>query len=74
MPAGSSRWKIGYDAGIGPFNALWVFDNTPEDTEEARGGGFDIDAIRAVSVVPLPAAGFLLIAGLGGLALMRRRS
>lgn len=34
--------------------------------------GFDLGAIR-ISAVPLPAAGALLLAGLGGLAAMRRR-
>jgi hypothetical protein len=36
------------------------------------GDGFGIDTIT-VSSVPLPAAGWLMIAGLGGLAAMRRR-
>ncbi|MFX0547401.1 VPLPA-CTERM sorting domain-containing protein [Roseovarius sp. S1116L3] len=35
-------------------------------------GGFDVDAIT-VMPVPLPAAGFLLIGALGGLAALRRR-
>jgi hypothetical protein len=35
-------------------------------------GGWDIDSVR-VSPVPLPAAGLLLLAGLGGLAALRRR-
>ena len=34
-------------------------------------GGFDVDAIT-VNAVPLPAAGWMLIAGLGGLGAMRR--
>ncbi len=34
--------------------------------------GFDLSAVK-VSAVPLPAAGVLLLAGLGGLAAMRRR-
>lgn len=35
-------------------------------------GGFDVDSI-SVSAVPLPAAGFLLVGALGGLAALRRR-
>lgn len=34
--------------------------------------GFDVDSVR-IAPVPVPAAGVLLLAGLGGLALMRRR-
>ena len=54
----------------GPFDTLWIVDRS------TGGDGFDIDAISAtgVSAVPLPAAGLLLVAGLGGLALMRRRA
>lgn len=36
------------------------------------GDGFGIDGIR-LSAVPLPAGGVLLLAGLGGLVLLRRR-
>jgi hypothetical protein len=60
------------DASIGRIMELWVFDTSAAN----RGTGFDIDAIGAVAapaVIPLPAAGFLLLAGLGGLAVMRRR-
>jgi opacity protein-like surface antigen len=35
-------------------------------------GGWDVDSVK-VALVPLPAAGFLLLAGLAGLAAMRRR-
>jgi hypothetical protein len=70
---GSSTWKVTFDLTGGPFEELWVFDTSTGGP--GAGGGFDIDAVRAVSVspIPLPAAGLLLIAGLGGLALMRRR-
>lgn len=34
--------------------------------------GFDVDSVK-IAPVPVPAAGFLMLAGLGGLALMRRR-
>ena len=61
------QWAITVEfENTGPFTAITVFDNstTPD--------GFDIDAI-GVSAVPLPAAGFMLLAGLGGLAAARRR-
>ncbi|MGN7870091.1 VPLPA-CTERM sorting domain-containing protein [Paracoccus sp. 22332] len=57
----------------GPFEyiklldvSLSVFPNT------SSYDGFDLGAIK-VSPVPLPAAGVLLLAGLGGLAAVRRR-
>lgn len=34
--------------------------------------GFDVDSVK-IAPVPVPAAGVLMLAGLGGLALMRRR-
>ncbi len=73
-PTNNSRWIVTFDPGMGRFSELWVFDTSTG--APGAGGGFDIDAISAVSapaVVPLPAAGFLLLAGLGGLAVMRRR-
>ena len=39
----------------------------------AAGAGAGLSHSTTVGVVPLPAAGFLLLAGLGGLALVRRR-
>ena len=68
MPgADDDQWAISvmFDAK-GPFSSITVSDNssTPD--------GFDIDAI-AVSAIPVPAAGFMLLAGLGGLAAARRR-
>jgi hypothetical protein len=72
--ATSDTFKLSFgDASIGVIKELWVFDRTPKDTAAAKGGGFDIDAIGAVSVVPLPAAAGFLLAGLGGLAMLRRR-
>lgn len=72
--ATSDTFKLSFgDANIGPIKELWVFDLTPKTTSAGAGGGFDIDAIGAVSVVPLPAAAGFLLAGLGGLALLRRR-
>jgi hypothetical protein len=73
-PTNNSRWIVTFDPGLGRFSELWVFDTSTG--APGAGGGFDIDAISAVSapsIVPLPAAGLLLLAGLGGLAVMRRR-
>ncbi|MGI1661115.1 VPLPA-CTERM sorting domain-containing protein [Palleronia sp. KMU-117] len=67
------KLSFGTAASIGVIKELWVFDLTPKNTAAGKGGGFDIDAIGAVSVVPLPAAAGLLLAGLGGLAMVRRR-
>lgn len=72
--ATGDTFKLSFgDASIGVIEELWVFDLTPLETRAGAGGGFDIDAIGAVSVVPLPAAAGFLLAGLGGLALLRRR-
>lgn len=58
--------------GGGPFNTLTILDTT--QTNLAL-GGFDIDSVRVnVAAVPVPAAGFLLLSALGGIAAMRRRN
>ncbi|MGX0978396.1 hypothetical protein ACSSVY_004136 [Roseovarius sp. MBR-51] len=52
---------------------LALFGGNPSNlSTQAATGGFDVDAI-SVSAVPLPAAGFLLVGALGGLAALRRR-
>ena len=64
----TSRYEIVFDSIGGPFSSLRVqYVGTPNTTD-----GFDLDAI-AVSAVPVPAAGLLLLAGLGGLAAARRQ-
>ncbi len=47
-------------------------DNVVIKMVNGKGDGFGIDGIR-LAAVPLPAGGLLLLAGLGGLALLRRR-
>ncbi len=58
---------------FGPFDSIKLVDITytlfPATTSF---DGFDVDAV-GVSEIPLPAAGFLLLAGLGGLAAVRRK-
>ncbi|MGB3554873.1 MAG: VPLPA-CTERM sorting domain-containing protein [Jannaschia sp.] len=54
----------------GTFDTLRIVDTTAQNGRTT--GGFDIDSV-SVAPVPLPAAGLLLLAGLGGLAAARRR-
>lgn len=59
------------------FDTIRLVDVSPlsSTSESVNGvpvGGFDINAVR-VTPVPLPAAGFLLLAALGGLFAARRR-
>ncbi|MEP0569474.1 MAG: VPLPA-CTERM sorting domain-containing protein [Roseobacter sp.] len=49
----------------GPFSYLALVDTS------SGGGAFDVDAV-GVQPVPLPAAGLMLLAGLGSLGAMRR--
>lgn len=53
----------------GNFDTLRLTDTSPQTRAF---GGFDVDRV-AVSPIPLPAAGFGLLAGLGALTLLRRR-
>lgn len=54
----------------GKFDQLKLVDVS--DPQYGSKDGFDVDAI-SVSTVPVPAAGFLLLGALGGLAAARRR-
>jgi hypothetical protein len=71
--AGPNTLSLAVNLGLNPnavYNRLRLVDNSPV---VAGRDGWDIDAI-SVAAVPLPAAGLLLLAGLGGLAAFRRRS
>lgn len=52
------------------FDTVRFVDTTTKRPDST--GGWDIDSVK-VSLVPLPAAGILLLAGLGGLAALGRR-
>jgi hypothetical protein len=68
--SGSKSFNV---TGVGPWKYILFVDNSKSVfPTSGTTDGFDIDAFK-VSVVPVPAAGFLLLAGLGGLAAMRRR-
>jgi hypothetical protein len=58
--------------GLNDASPIWVhldWSNTQAATRETGGDSFNYD----VEVVPLPAAGFLLLGALGGLAGLKRR-
>ena len=70
---------LGNGGAQGPTGATFTFSGGPFDTlritalQSPNGvNGFDIDSIR-VSAVPLPAGALLLMSGLVGLPLLRRR-
>ena len=54
----------------GLFDKVTIVGTTPNGN---RNIGWGIDNIEVVSAVPVPAAGLMLLAGLGGLGVMRRR-
>ena len=55
----------------GPFDALKFVHS---GATSGANGGFDIDSVQVTPApVPLPAAGFLLLGGLGGMSLLRRK-
>lgn len=61
----------------GKYQVLRLIDTTPETTDAGGDnpgfdGGFDVAGVQ-VQPVPLPAAGWLMLAGFGGLAALRRR-
>lgn len=60
-----------------PFEFIKLVDVTRREFNDMNGGtssydGFDVASV-GVAPIPLPAAGTLLLAGLGGLAALRRR-
>lgn len=63
----------------GPFNTIRLIDVTCDEDLVPGGkcdtatGGFDVDSIGVMAVVPLPAAGLMLLTAIGGIAALRRR-
>jgi hypothetical protein len=68
----ANRRLVVVDFGAGVNSAEITFFNTNAQGRPFLNDGFSIDDI-AVSAVPLPAPAFMLIAGLAGLAAMRRK-
>lgn len=52
---------------------LTLNEASPVNGSNGEGNGYE-NGFEDTAVVPLPAAGFLLLGGLGGLALLRRRT
>ncbi len=66
----SSKYAIGYSAIFNGGKSIYVFfDDIASGDRDFDDIGMRID----VAAVPVPAAGFLLIGALGGLAALRRR-
>ncbi|TNC70689.1 VPLPA-CTERM sorting domain-containing protein [Rubellimicrobium roseum] len=67
----TNRAAVGELALDGVFDTLRLADTTfvPRGSSS---GGYDVDQI-AVAAVPVPAAGFLLLSGLAGFSVLRRR-
>lgn len=63
----------------GPYNTIRLTDVTcdpvlvPGGKCNTRTGGFDVDSIGVMAVVPLPAAGLMLLTAIGGTVALRRR-
>lgn len=76
ISAGETDLSGGSFTFPGKYQVLRLIDTTPETYEDSNNpgfpGGFDVAGVQ-VQPVPLPAAGWLLLAGFGGLAALRQR-
>ena len=62
-------------ATLGMFDTVRLIDATDASRFSSRVGGFDVDAVRvaAIAPVPLPAGAVLLLTGLAGAFVLRRK-
>lgn len=76
LVGGASTFSIAIDSSEG-FSLITLVDTTLDNfaskyDADKPSDGFDVGEFKVTSVVPLPAAAWMLLAGLGGLYGMRR--